>query len=213
MTEWLNQYVGEAIAPYATIAIALAVVFILIAVLFRILRILRSGAFRGGGQARLGIVEAVALEGERRIVLIRRDNVEHLLMIGGENDIVIETGIERGTPASAPVRRQPQPLAAAIRRQSGDHAVSREQETAQAMEPAAAQPRPEAAAPQPAVSQTPALAPATPASPPLLRPSSRPAAPSSSFSGAKPASAGSSGSDSAKIDREMNRLLDQIAGD
>jgi len=32
---------------------------------------------------RLAVVDAAAVDGRRRLVLIRRDNVEHLLMIGG----------------------------------------------------------------------------------------------------------------------------------
>ena len=32
-------------------------------------------------------------------MLIRRDNVEHLIMIGGPNDVVVETNIVRGAGA------------------------------------------------------------------------------------------------------------------
>ena len=42
---------------------------------------------------RTGVVEATALDGRRRLVLVRRDNVEHLIMTGGPVDVVIETGI------------------------------------------------------------------------------------------------------------------------
>jgi hypothetical protein len=42
---------------------------------------------------RLGVVETASVDGRRRLVLIRRDNVEHLIMIGGPVDMVIETGI------------------------------------------------------------------------------------------------------------------------
>jgi hypothetical protein len=37
-------------------------------------------------------------------VLIRRDNIEHLLMIGGAADVVIEANIMRTTGASEPAR-------------------------------------------------------------------------------------------------------------
>jgi flagellar protein FliO/FliZ len=44
-------------------------------------------------------------------VLVRRDNVEHLLMIGGPSDIVVEMNIVRAVPVNAPrdvpVPRQP----------------------------------------------------------------------------------------------------------
>ncbi|UDL96601.1 flagellar biosynthetic protein FliO [Lichenihabitans sp. PAMC28606] len=58
----------------------------------------------GGGrtrQPRLGVVDAFDLDRQRQLVLVRRDNVEHLLMIGGPNDIVIETSIVRGQPGVA----------------------------------------------------------------------------------------------------------------
>ena len=49
-----------------------------------------------GKQKRVGLVESTALDGRRRLVLIRRDNVEHLIMTGGPVDVVIETGIPMG---------------------------------------------------------------------------------------------------------------------
>jgi len=38
------------------------------------------------------------VDGRRRLVLVRRDNVEHLLMIGGPSDIVVEPNIVRAMP-------------------------------------------------------------------------------------------------------------------
>jgi hypothetical protein len=42
---------------------------------------------------RLGVVEATSVDGRRRLLLVRRDNVEHLIMTGGPVDVLIETGI------------------------------------------------------------------------------------------------------------------------
>lgn len=42
---------------------------------------------------RLDVVDQVSLDARRRLVLIRRDDVEHLIMTGGPVDVVIETGI------------------------------------------------------------------------------------------------------------------------
>ena len=42
---------------------------------------------------RVGVVESASLDGRRRLVLVRRDNVEHLVMTGGPVDVLIETGI------------------------------------------------------------------------------------------------------------------------
>jgi flagellar protein FliO/FliZ len=48
---------------------------------------------------RLAVIDAAAVDGRRRLVLVRRDNVEHLLMIGGPTDIVVEPNILRAMPA------------------------------------------------------------------------------------------------------------------
>jgi flagellar protein FliO/FliZ len=60
-----------------------------------------------GRQPRLGVIEAAAVgDGRRRLLLIRRDNVEHLIMIGGPSDVVIEPNIVRAIPTT-PVREAP----------------------------------------------------------------------------------------------------------
>lgn len=46
-----------------------------------------------GRNRRLGVVDQVPVDGRRRLLLVRRDSVEHLVMTGGPIDIVIETGI------------------------------------------------------------------------------------------------------------------------
>lgn len=48
-----------------------------------------------GRQPRLAVIDAATVDGRRRLVLIRRDNVEHLLMIGGPTDVVVEPNIVR----------------------------------------------------------------------------------------------------------------------
>lgn len=42
---------------------------------------------------RLGVIEQATVDSRRKLVLIRRDEVEHLIMTGGPVDVVIETGI------------------------------------------------------------------------------------------------------------------------
>src|SRR5271154_1927645 len=50
-----------------------------------------------GRMPRLAVIDAAAVDGRRRLVLVRRDNIEHLLMIGGPTDIVVEANIVRAT--------------------------------------------------------------------------------------------------------------------
>jgi len=57
-----------------------------------------------GRMPRLAVIDAAAVDGRRRLVLVRRDNVEHLLMIGGPSDIVVESNIVRATPHQLPPR-------------------------------------------------------------------------------------------------------------
>jgi flagellar protein FliO/FliZ len=42
---------------------------------------------------RIGLVEAAMIDGRRRLLLVRRDGVEHLILTGGPVDVVVETGI------------------------------------------------------------------------------------------------------------------------
>src|SRR5207253_4893087 len=91
--------------------IAFVVVLLLIGAATWLVR--RFGATRldpaaRGRQPRLAVVDAAAIDGRRKLVIIRRDNAEHLLMIGGPTDVVVETNIVRGTAAAtrdAPAQR------------------------------------------------------------------------------------------------------------
>jgi hypothetical protein len=60
----------------------------------------RLGSAARGRQPRLAVIDAASVDGRRRLVLIRRDNTEHLLMIGGPTDVVVETNIVRAAAAS-----------------------------------------------------------------------------------------------------------------
>src|SRR5262245_37354447 len=68
-----------------------------------------GGAATRGRQPRLAVIDAATVDGRRRLVLIRRDNVEHLLIIGGPTDVVVEQNIVRavGAQRDVPAARQP----------------------------------------------------------------------------------------------------------
>ena len=86
--------------------VAFVIVLALIGATFWVIR--RFGATRVGAaaqrgrQPRLAVIDAAPVDGRRRLVLVRRDNVEHLLMIGGPSDIVVEQNIVRAVPVTAP---------------------------------------------------------------------------------------------------------------
>ena len=50
---------------------------------------------------RLGVVETASVDARRKLILVRRDDVEHLIITGGPVDMVIETGI-KGRPHLEP---------------------------------------------------------------------------------------------------------------
>jgi flagellar protein FliO/FliZ len=58
-----------------------------------------GGANARGRQPRLAVIDYASVDGRRRLILVRRDNVEHLLMIGGPTDVVVEPNIVRAVAA------------------------------------------------------------------------------------------------------------------
>lgn len=67
-----------------------------------------GGKVRARRGARLGISEYYEVDKSRFLVLVRRDDVEHLVLVGGNQDVVIETNIRPDAqlrPAAEPPRR------------------------------------------------------------------------------------------------------------
>ena len=81
------------------IALTIAVLALLGLIVFIIYRTVFSHRLRVPGgrtrQPRLGVVDAFSVDGQRQLVLVRRDNVEHLILIGGPNDVLVESQIVR----------------------------------------------------------------------------------------------------------------------
>ncbi len=104
MYAWLTETLGAQNATYVTYGVGTIVVILLVWVLWFWTRRVSGGVFIHGSrsrQPRLAVVDATAIDSHRRIVLVRRDDVEHLVMIGGHNDFVIERDIGKETPAPA----------------------------------------------------------------------------------------------------------------
>jgi flagellar biogenesis protein FliO len=84
---------------FYTVLLAFIAVLALLVLAYWLIRQFGSGRRIGIGphrrQRRIGIVETAALDTHRRVTLIRRDNVEHLLLVGGGADVVIEPRIVR----------------------------------------------------------------------------------------------------------------------
>ena len=92
-----------------TVLIALIVVVALIIFGVWALKLVFNATGRAsrGRAKRLAVVDASPVDQKRQLVLIRRDNVEHLLLIGGSQDIVVESNIFSGPAMGRPRPMQP----------------------------------------------------------------------------------------------------------
>ncbi|MEL7429106.1 MAG: hypothetical protein AAFN43_03810 [Pseudomonadota bacterium] len=126
--EWLNSLLnGENGSAFQLVMITLALVVILVLLVWLFKRIAGTPARRASRNRvpRLSITDVTAVDDKRFLILARRDNVEHLLLIGGSNDLVVETDIVRtqlgqqraqqpGTPAARDVAETAVPVAAGV---------------------------------------------------------------------------------------------------
>ncbi len=85
---------------YLRFVLALIFVIALIGVFAMIFRRLGFGfpanAMRPAGERRIGVVEVASLDSRRKLVLVRRDDVEHLLVVSPTTEVVIERNIRDG---------------------------------------------------------------------------------------------------------------------
>ena len=69
------------------------------------------GRVSGSGRKRVELVERLAVDAKRSVALIRRDGCEHLILIGPEGHVTLETGIVAPEPVAAKAPEQPMPAA------------------------------------------------------------------------------------------------------
>lgn len=117
MRQWVEGLVGPDYALPTIVAVAAVIALFVLLLLWRLLRGgSAESTYVAGGRnrkARLAVMDATAIDNYRRLVLVRRDEVEHLLLIGGSADVVVEGNIRIGgaaaRPASAPETIYDQP--------------------------------------------------------------------------------------------------------
>jgi len=82
-------------ALYLRVILSLVLVLgLILGCLWAVRRLGLAGMAAGrGGRRRLAVIEGVAVDGKRRLVLVRRDGREHLLLVGGGSDLVVERDI------------------------------------------------------------------------------------------------------------------------
>ncbi|WP_167507033.1 MULTISPECIES: flagellar biosynthetic protein FliO [unclassified Mesorhizobium] len=164
MLQWLDSVAGPGYVAAILWTFAALILLVVVLLVIKVVRNLTFGTFVAGGRnrkTRLAVMDATAVDSHRRLVLVRRDDIEHLILIGGPTDVVVERDIRLAAP------RRP-----ALTGDSGQQQV--------AQRPRAPQPVP-APAPAPARSTPPSTAqPAAAARPraPAPAPAPKPAAPS-----------------------------------
>jgi flagellar protein FliO/FliZ len=116
----MSDILGMELGLPARFIVAFVLVLALIGLTAWLIRQFGSArASNSGGarnrQPRLAVLDSAIVDARRRLVLIRRDNVEHLILIGGPTDVVVEENIVRAqsaaAPAPAPMQRQAPPRA------------------------------------------------------------------------------------------------------
>jgi flagellar biogenesis protein FliO len=102
------NFLFEELGQPARVVVALVLVLALIALTVWLLRRFGEGRIATAGgrnrQQRLAVLDSAVVDARRRLVLIRRDNVEHLLLIGGPTDVVVEPNIVRAQPLGGAAR-------------------------------------------------------------------------------------------------------------
>ena len=86
---------------YLRFAFALVLVIGLIAVVAWLARRFGLAPRISAGRSkrrRLSIIEVCPIDGKRRLVLVRRDEREHLILLGINGDLVVERQIEADSP-------------------------------------------------------------------------------------------------------------------
>lgn len=110
MQAWLESVAGPDYATALMWTIFALIGLLVLLVIIRIVRGLTFGTFVSGGKnrkTRLAVMDATAVDSQRRLVLVRRDDIEHLILIGGPTDVVVEQNIRLLPPARRPAQDEP----------------------------------------------------------------------------------------------------------
>lgn len=104
--QFMTALFGGSAGTLLNAAFALGIVLVLIVFGLWLLKMLTraSEGMGRGREKRLQIVDTATVDGKRKVMIIRRDNVEHVVMTGGPADLVIETGI--AVPEAPQMRRR-----------------------------------------------------------------------------------------------------------
>jgi len=110
--QFITSLFGGSGNTYLTALFALGAVIVLILLGVWLLKLLFRVSGNGvrGRNKRLAIVDSLVVDQKRQLLIVRRDNVEHLILTGGNQDLVVEAGIVPPEPPAAQTTRRPVPM-------------------------------------------------------------------------------------------------------
>lgn len=110
--QFITSLFGGSGNTYLTALFALGAVIVLILLGVWLLKLLFRVSSNGvrGRNRRLAIVDSLVVDQKRQLLIVRRDNVEHLILTGGNQDLVVEAGIVPPEPPAAQTTRRPVPM-------------------------------------------------------------------------------------------------------
>ena len=165
--QWLDNVAGPGYVAAILWTFAALILLVVVLLVIKVVRNLTFGTFVAGGRnrkTRLAVMDATAVDSHRRLVLVRRDDIEHLILIGGPTDVVVERDIRLAAPrrpaltgdgvqqqqaaVARPRAPQPAPVPAPARQAPAPA-------PAPAPHPAPARPRSQAPAPKPVAQSQP----------------------------------------------------------
>lgn len=108
--QFMTALFGGTESTLLNAAFALGIVLVLIVLGLWGLKVLTNATGRlNSTRKRLVVVDKAQVDGKRQVVIIRRDDVEHVIMTGGPQDLIIESGVAAPQPAQPPLAaRRPQ---------------------------------------------------------------------------------------------------------
>lgn len=109
--QFLTGLFGGSEGTILNAVLALGIVLVLIILGLWLLKVVfRASSNVGRGKnRRLSVVDSLAIDPKRQLLIVRRDDVEHLILTGGPQDVVVETGIPAEPAAARQPARRPAP--------------------------------------------------------------------------------------------------------
>ncbi|MBB6310098.1 flagellar biosynthetic protein FliO [Xanthobacter tagetidis] len=129
----LQQIFGTQLDFPVRLGVAILVIAVLLGATVMLMRAIggrRAIMTRGRSGPRLTLVDSLNVDARRKLMLVRRDDVEHLILIGGTSDIVVEADIGKAEAVAvaqpAFETREPAAPAAQIQAPQARPALARE---------------------------------------------------------------------------------------